>query len=183
MRKPLGSLPPHFQFSTTQIFIEQHPELIRNFFPPPEGDVSCNDLVADFNYEVRRLPSNHPLHGERGVFATAPISTGTYLGEYVGEVKLISSSWPMHAPEFDYAFALPLGPFFYVVDAKKWGSEMAFVNDYRGLSPSPNIESTWLIDADGLHLLYRTRRAIAKDEELFIDYGDDYWKAPHRKVR
>jgi hypothetical protein len=48
---------------------------------------------------------------------------------------------------------------------------MTFVNDFRGLGPSPNVHWKWMIHEGIYYFGYATLRDIEPNEELLVNYG------------
>ena len=132
--------------------------------------------------QIKKLSTPHPLAGELGLFASEAIPAHTPLGAYAGKLRLIDHCWPIDPKECDYAWTLKLQRFMFIIDAKTHGNELAFVNDFRGLAPQPNTIPKWVVHNSTYHLIFETASPIAAGEELLIDYGADYWKAPHRCI-
>ncbi len=167
---------------------ELHPTLIANFLSTgnPEDENQRIPILDEAkvhpDIKIKKIGTPHPLSGQRGVFASALISAGTDLGEYAGEIRLIEQSWKLNPELYDYAWTLKMGSFFLIIDAKKWANEFAFVNDYRGIAAHPNVESKWVVHRGVYRLIFRTVVDLYKGQELLIDYGEEYWKAPHRSL-
>ena len=130
-------------------------------------------------------PLSHSTYGKRahyGVFASAAIDLGVELGEYVGELQVLSANWKHSFKDFDHAWTLEHGPFLFVLNAKKVANELAFLNDYRGLGKEPNVKPKWVVHRGRYHLVFETIKRVRAMEELLIDYGEGYWKAASRQV-
>ncbi|MBS3904229.1 MAG: SET domain-containing protein-lysine N-methyltransferase [Simkania sp.] len=127
--------------------------------------------------------SSHPLvgistlrgHVQRGLFATKTIPADTDLGEYVGEVYLTDKNAKVRAGFSEYTWMIPIKECFFFVDAGKVANELAFINDYRGLQPKPNVMARWTVHRGAFYFVYATMREISAGEELLVDYGDNYW--------
>jgi SET domain-containing protein len=109
-----------------------------------------------------------PVMGH-GVFATAPIKKGTFICEYTGLITnedLIES-------DNRYIFNLTVGDdeTGYVIDARYSGNVARRINH----SSKPNLESITLFIEGLPRVLYIANRDIKKNEQLFVDYGEEYW--------
>lgn len=104
-----------------------------------------------------------------GLFAEEDLEEGTFVGEYVGEVRENND----HLRLSDYLYAYPLldelGRNF-VIDAQK-GSLTRFINH----SYHPNLFPTYAY-VDGLyHMILITDRPIHRGTQLSYNYGRKYW--------
>lgn len=119
------------------------------------------------------LKKPHPLAGERGIFATAPLKKEIILGEFVGVMSLTDAPKGLSK----YACCLKLGDLFLVIDPETVANELAFVNDYRGLGKAPNVGVTWIPHDGSFYFGFKTICPIPAGQELLVDYGDSYWQA------
>lgn len=109
-----------------------------------------------------------------GVFASRDIAEGELLAEYTGivwprsEVKDRTWSWK-YPIKGEFAEGLPQSS---SLDGAKYGNELRFVNhgDERNTSPVLVYNGTTWVNC------YYARKAIAKDQELLVSYGNLYWK-------
>jgi hypothetical protein len=185
IRKVPTDWPEEFIYILESFSADLHPMILKNLLFAAGVD---QELVVPLIDEkkvhphlvIKKLAARHPLSGQRGVFATEGICAGTDLGEYVGQIRLIDAAWPLDPTECDYSWTLRMDRFFFIIDAQKWANELAFVNDYRGVASKPNIAPKWVVHRSSYHLVFHTISPIAQNEEILIDYGADYWKAPHR---
>lgn len=134
-------------------------------------------------------PHPHPLSDtlycgrpHYGVFATQEIEAGTDLGEYVGELQVMSSVEEELCKVHDYNWLLKSGPFVYEVRASKWANEIVFVNDYRGLGAEANVSAEIVVHRGCYYLVYRTMKVVQEGEEVLINYGEDYWHVEARQA-
>ena len=106
-----------------------------------------------------------------GLFASAPISSGTFLCEYTG---LVVCDPP---PERDdYAFALPVCDPDVRISARRYGNVCRLLNH----SDRPNV-ALRTVEMDGLlHLVAITTAEVRSGEQLTVDYGPPYWRAHGR---
>lgn len=67
------------------------------------------------------------------------------------------------------------------IDCDRFTGLSYFVNDYRGnVTGRPNTEIREMMGMDGkVQFLFITIDAVGAGEEIFIDYGDEYWKDHH----
>ncbi len=138
--------------------------------------------------EIRSLQDkSHPLSykkGEmqRGLFASKQIEANTFLGEYVGDMALISSIEEMQPRDSAYYFLVDLmDDLKCIVDPKVCANELAMVNDYRGIAHDPNCKPTFVTYENQAHFGFYTTRVIPIETEILVDYGELYWSLDHRK--
>jgi SET domain-containing protein len=106
----------------------------------------------------------------QGVRAIDYIPKNTVIGCYLGCIKLQRTD----KVDWKYSFAFALNP--YVIDGSDKKSMMSIVNHSR--DPNVDIDYQYHI-VDGkkqCHIVFITKKHIFTGEELYIDYGDDYWK-------
>jgi hypothetical protein len=186
MSKPPGLWPEQFLYITESFSAHLHPMILKNLLCAVGVDEESIIPLLDKatihpHITLKPLSSPHPLAGQWGLFASDFIDVDSDLGEYVGELHLIDACWPLNPVDYDFAWTLKMENFFFIIDAKKWANQLAFVNDFRGLSKQPNVAPKWVVHRGSYHLIFRTVAPIEKGEELLIDYGADYWRAPHRQ--
>jgi histone-lysine N-methyltransferase EZH2 len=108
-----------------------------------------------------------------GVFAEQDMADGEFIGEYTG--KVISET---AGEDFSYLHSYPSLTWgqedvLLVVDALTMGNETRFINhsDSGGLSHKEDyfFNGHW-------HILYKVGSAVVKGEQLFVNYGEGYWK-------
>jgi hypothetical protein len=199
MKTPLN-WPEDYIYTSRSFCGQMHPNLFASFLPSsPQGEEGLGLLVkkgeVHSSIQMRRItphlkyrghgphPLAHTKYGKRaqlGVFATHAIDSEVELGEYVGELTILAQDWKAHFKDSDHAWTLDLGPFVVLVNAKKYANELAFINDYRGLSQESNVKAKWVAFDESFHVVFMTKRAIQKEEELLLDYGEAYWQAASR---
>lgn len=182
----ISNWPQSFPYLATSTSRELRIEDLRILmFPPNVINSDESPLIRDqcvhHALEVRVLQKPHPLgakrtnlgHRHRGLFATESIPKNTFLGEYTG-VMCIDPSEEGHS---EYKWEVKHEHFTLHVDASTGGNELAFVNDYHKIGPSPNVEPCF-ISYQGVHYFgFQTIESLKPDEELLIDYGNQFWKS------
>ncbi len=109
----------------------------------------------------------------RGVRAAKNLPKGTRIGCYMGVLRNSKDVIEFRDWRYDYAYGLKN----YYVDASDCKSMMAILNH----SCYDNVGTRYVLHEcyDGMiecHIEFFTIRDIHVGEELFIDYGPDYWK-------
>jgi len=106
-----------------------------------------------------------------GLFADADLEEKAFIGEYAGVMRRIDKK---HPDLNGYCFHYPTKFFslhYAVIDALLEGNLMRFINH----SDSPNVQPLWLYDKGLLHLVFIANRLIKQGEQLYFNYGKDYW--------
>jgi SET domain-containing protein len=62
-----------------------------------------------------------------------------------------------------------------VVDADRAGNETRFINDYRGIAETPNVQFRVVLDPTRPQVCVVALVAVPQGAELLADYGDAYW--------
>ncbi len=134
----------------------------------PFGGLCGNGIDESPDVELRCAP----ITQARGLVATAPIASGTVVGEYLGEWKII----PRHTKLVNSGYTLRLKskakhhPSDRVyVDASTMGSIMRFVNH----SCVPNAYFHEVGNGRRHGVVVATCRDIKPHEEVTVDYGKD----------
>ncbi len=122
-----------------------------------------------------------------GLFTNEAIPKGACIGEYVGIVEKgdrkysFKNIFNRRALATDYCWNFPFNLNFFTplqINAETAGNELRFVNH----SFAPNLIDE-ICNYEGEHkVLFITTRDILANEELLIDYGDDYWNHPSRQI-
>jgi hypothetical protein len=179
---------PHEFIYTPHPFSEDlHPAIFYSLFSTGnEQDIEIRHPLIESgtvhpNLEIRQIRDPTHLLGliepsQRGLFARTSIAAGTDLGTYSGEMKLLNADFPMERGKYNYALVMKLQGYTFVIDAKKWANEMAFMNDYRKIAEKPNVQVRTAIHRGCFYSMYQTLCEISEGEELVWDYGDNYWK-------
>jgi hypothetical protein len=142
--------------------------LLCSLFPysPPYTPLPAERTQAFVPVEVR---TSSVAGAGRGLFALQPVVAGTVIGEYCGDQ--IDSVWRwLRTPNLDYA-ARTTNPHVRICAARHPEVQVRYVNHHI----DPLARNVQLHNRDGGKFLVATRD-IAAGEELFLDYGDFYWK-------
>ncbi len=121
--------------------------------------------VADHPTSGRRTQvRDSGVHG-KGVFAVRPITAGSTVLEYKGEIITWKEALRRHPhdpdqPNHTFYFHLDDG---HVIDGKYQGNSAKWINH----SCAPSLEA----EQDGNRVFLKALRDIAPGEELFFDYG------------
>ncbi|MBY0529876.1 MAG: hypothetical protein K2P51_06755 [Rhabdochlamydiaceae bacterium] len=179
--------PSHFIFTPLPFSQDLHPSIFR--FLLATGNDQDLEVIHPLlesatvhpDLEIRQirdkghvLGSSDPI--QHGLFAKKQISQGIDLGTYSGEMKLLNADFPMVGGQYNYALAMKLPGFTFVIDAKKWANEMAFMNDYRKIAEKPNVYIRTVTHRGCYYSMCQTLCPISEGEELLTDYGVNYWK-------
>tara|TARA_Y100000813_G_scaffold194440_1_gene174818 strand:- start:264 stop:743 length:480 start_codon:yes stop_codon:yes gene_type:complete len=110
----------------------------------------------------------HILKGEYGLFAENKLEKYQVLGEYTG---IISSNGGRYVAGFN---GLEKTNYF-GIDALKAGNELRFINDYRNIKNDANVilKNTYIDKRP--KILVVVKEDIEPDEEILLDYGNDYY--------
>lgn len=104
-----------------------------------------------------------------GVRAITDISSKTVIGCYLGSIEPSTNK----NVDWKYSFAYAMNG--YVVDGSDKTSMMSCVNHSR----TPNVDVDYHIHmVNGqkqCHIVFITNQTICSGEELYIDYGNEYW--------
>ena len=121
--------------------------------------------------------------GGLGVFARASIRRGQAIGVYFGLVRVFRAaeqtdpSKAVYAMKYDDEVDPPAAghdSYTYVVDATKYGNEMRLVNHARS---DPNVGVYGVRLRGRMYHVLVAERDIPKGEQLFYDYGHEYWES------
>lgn len=113
-----------------------------------------------------------------GIFADADIKDGQFIGEYTGIV--LNSNMLVSIPYFSMKYVWNINtperyPDFtniLYVDGRKKGNFTRSINH----SFDPNVKALCIFEDKEWHLIYIACKAIAKDQQLLVDYGQGYWR-------
>lgn len=157
--------------------------IMRNLPNPHACDNNCTPsaFYADPNKDIHNAIDlcETPNMGI-GVFATARLDAGTVVGLYTGRLRDKAN---LSAAEIVYGMdigRLDRGPVEVVVDAWAQGGWSRFINH----SCTPNLKMQSGLNCGSSKVMYfRTMRTIASGEQLFVDYGRDYFRTPGPRSR
>ncbi|NGX27914.1 MAG: hypothetical protein K940chlam1_00086 [Candidatus Anoxychlamydiales bacterium] len=108
---------------------------------------------------------------EYGLFANKDFKIREFLGEYTGNVRKYRKIMDdKNSYLFEYSIGYKKTP--YTIDAREEGSLIRFVNH----SFKPNVSPLSVYLNGAIHIIFRTKRVIKKNEELTYNYGPFYWK-------
>lgn len=138
------------------------------------------------------VDTQHPAHGQAGLFATRHLAPGSLILPYLGEVHPADSE--AHASS-DYDLWLDRSGDA-AVDASRMGNEARFVNDYRGVPGAlrPNAEFCEVWDVrrgeKGMAVFVlpaakkdqRKGGGVAKGQEILVSYGKGFWSKRREEV-
>jgi hypothetical protein len=120
--------------------------------------------------EVRDLGPGHLLEGEQGLFATKQFHKFDVIGEYTGEIVPADVCGHYVACLEDKEQGASVG-----LNAEFVGNELRFINSHIGIAFYPNVcMKTVYIDTFPRIIIICTADTIALDEELLLDYGENY---------
>jgi SET domain-containing protein len=100
----------------------------------------------------------------KGVRAKEKLYKGQRLGCYMGEIK--HNAEPSKDWRFNFAYVLKD----FYIDGKD-ESLICYMNH----SSKPNVKIIWEKHGDEIHIVFVANQIIDEGEELFIDYGEEYW--------
>ncbi|KAG2009911.1 Setd1a protein [Coprinopsis cinerea AmutBmut pab1-1] len=111
----------------------------------------------------------------QGAFAGRSIKSGTIIGEYVGEALLLAEadegvqSLLNRYSGLNYSFSLDQT---FLLDSLRAGNETRFLNHTTDANCTADV-----ITVNGDHRIFLiSTKAIKKGQELFLDYGEAFWK-------
>jgi uncharacterized protein len=120
----------------------------------------------------------------RGLFAEREIDQGEFIGEYTGLIQKASPCRPVKDSlggyKTDYTWTYPerKGLFSLEVNGRLNGNETRFIN--HSFTPNCSMEHT-LVDNRWVLFLVALR-SIAPEDQLSVDYGEEYWVGGHREL-
>jgi len=129
--------------------------------------------------------SSHPANGQRGLFAMRKIPPKTHILDYLGEVHADDrdvSDYDLSLLRLSTSEATSLGVCEGAVsiglDAQDMGNEARFINDYRGVAESPNVEfKDHIVEGELRMGVFSGPKGIGKGKEILVSYGKGWWKA------
>jgi len=123
---------------------------------PPKGIAWVPDYLYLKVIHIKDVP-------QVGIFASRPLSKGTWIGNYAGELLPIDHpTRSLHSMGlFDHHAKIELQ-----VDSKTWGNH----------SYQPNVIRKRVFFDGMYHVLLYTLKAVEAHEQLLYNYGKDYWE-------
>jgi len=106
-----------------------------------------------------------------GVFAKRDFQSMEFIAEYSGIVRGRRKGDEENSYCFEYLL-LPDVPTDYLIDAEMQGGVSRYINH----SSSPNLSSSMVLCDGVTHIILYTKQTIKAGEQLFYDYGPEYWK-------
>ncbi len=106
-----------------------------------------------------------------GVFAEKDLSSMEFIAEYSGLVRKRRRGDEENSYCFEYLM-MPGEATEYLIDAQDQGGISRYINHSSG----PNLSSSMIAHEGVSHIILYTKAKIKKGEQLFYDYGPDYWK-------
>jgi hypothetical protein len=122
--------------------------------------------------EVRRLPKNHFLSGQHGLFATEKFSRFDIIGEYTGKIVADDVNGHYVAALEDKGHDDSLG-----IDAEFSGNEMRFINSYLNIAFKANVSMRTAYVNTYPHIIIVCTEDIFVGDEILLDYGEAYTQA------
>jgi hypothetical protein len=181
--------PEKFLYSPDSICRDIHPHLLQSYLAvKKEMSGKGGEKKVHPHLEIQKITpeleyagtSPHPLagqdvfegHAQHGVFAKKKIGQGISLGEYAGEVFLSKKNMDPYVVKRGgiYCWHLMINDLWIYIYSGNVANELNFVNDYHGLSESPNVKGKWLQCGGFYYFGYETLREIEPMEEILIDY-------------
>lgn len=131
---------------------------------------------------------SHPANGQSGLFATKDLKPGTFILQYLGEIHAAVSEANLPGAHANSNYDLSLDRETGIgIDADKRGNEARFINDYRGVTETPNAEFKIIWDGVrkevgmGVWVLPEGKsgkgKGVRKGEEILVSYGRGFWGA------
>lgn len=132
------------------------------------------DLHGPMIDQVKVKKSSIPNAG-MGLFVTADLNKEELISLYSGDV-LTAKEHCERYPRCNGFYGIQLKAYNMFIDAVDKKSCLArWVNDARD-SSRYNCEFRLLKAEQFMHIVLRTTRVVKEGEELFVDYGKDYWE-------
>jgi hypothetical protein len=159
----------------------------------------------DYQYNVEVKKSTIAQSGD-GLFATEEFSTGERIAKYSGEILTEEEFNERYGEHELAAYTVPITitrngtDYTFYIDAKNTKTDLGrYSNDYRGSKRGkPNAEivydqgsDVWEESQSGaegrpvlkaVNVWLEATDNINEGEEIFIDYGEDYWKESEMKI-
>jgi hypothetical protein len=104
-----------------------------------------------------------------GLFANQSFQKDDYIGEFCG---IVTSNPDSSSDNYSYSY---IDNTDIVIAPRKTGNELQFANHSK---ENANVNWKHIIGLDNKeHVIFVATKEIKKDEQILIDYGDDYWKS------
>jgi hypothetical protein len=138
---------------------------------PEDKHRTCENMNLQLGIQKRLLLGRSDVHGW-GIFASAVIPKGAFIGEYCGEiVSQLEAEWRGrihdHTTGVSYLFDLNDEQ---CIDAHRAGKRTKFINHSR-IPPRKNCVVRYRIVNGDIRVALYADRQIEAGEELFFDYG------------
>jgi hypothetical protein len=180
----------HFQSSTreqddqsteqvdTTCNLEEHlsakvVHITSNIWPPSgNGKRLRKKASRQFSHgvEIRTLPQDHILSGQKGLFAANPFQQFDIVGEYCGKVATTGGEYVAHLES--YLLKDPL-----CVNAQTHGNELRAINHFQSIADTPNVIMKLCYVEKLPRIMIICKRDIPVGDEFLLNYGDDYVEA------
>lgn len=118
------------------------------------------------DYTIKK--SSIPNSG-KGAWTNVDIPKGTNIGYYKGKKLSLQQYNNLKNEDYVWELSSPKGPFYVDGRVKSKSNWLRYVNHKPG--SKANLEPYQY----GGKMWYRARKNIKEGDELFIDYGDEYW--------
>lgn len=124
-------------------------------------------------------PSTLPGAG-KGLFTKTFIPAGTRIVEYKGKV----TTWKAVEDDHDNAYLFTVHPG-HVIDASRSFKTFArYANDARGFTRIKGITNNCIyVQDENDRVFLESKRDIPAGGEIFVSYGNDYWKVMRENKR
>lgn len=130
-----------------------------------DENIEQGQMIGEYTAVVR---DSDKFNGEQNM------KEGAYSFNYGSRYKAPASAWRQYLSDWSswFGYGRSDSPEQYLIlDAYEIGNETRFVNH----SYKPNIKAEIIPHNDQWHVVYIAKKPIAKNEQLFIDYGYGYW--------
>lgn len=127
-----------------------------------------------------RIKSSLLPNAGMGLFTTAFIPKGTIIVEYKGKI----TTWKEvdhNDGDNGYIYYVKRN---HVIDASRYTSALArYANDARGIQRMKGLKNNAEYVEEGLKVYIKATRDIAAGDEIFVDYGKEYWEAIRYNIK
>jgi hypothetical protein len=109
----------------------------------------------------------------KGLFTLAAIPKDTRIVEYKGRI----TTWKAADHDGGMNFYLFCVKRYHTIDARPYKKAFGrYANDVNGPGKLKGAKNNCVFIIDGLKVFIESTRDIAAGDEIFVDYGKDYWK-------